>query len=187
MKTKYYIFIYFFFVSCSNNSHTNNCSTSNENSTNSIQYEVKTSIFLGEGHRRAYERWQNGAIDTNEYNRIVKAREEQYNRLLRQADLTQYNVYAAGLGEYQDFVLRETSIPERKKLMRILNVATYEDRVSYAAGKIGEIQGVVITVSQKIDDKGVLIEDESGRLLRLFIPGLFKKSVEESFNIVSNE
>lgn len=176
-----FLILILFCIACSENCNENH-TTDNETTSNFIQSELITSTFLGKGHRIAYERWTKGIIDTDHYNKLVKAKQDQYNRLLRQADLTQYDVFAAGFGEYEDFLLRETNTSEKVKLMRILSLAMSEDRVSYAAGRIGNIYGVVITISQKADANGVLIKDESGRLMRLFIPGLFKKSVEESFD-----
>lgn len=143
-----FLILILFCIACSENCNKNH-TTDNETTSNFIQSELITSTFLGKGHRNAYNRWQNGAINTEEYSRIVKARTDQYNRLLLQADLTQYDVFAAGFGEYEDFLLRETNTSEKVKLMRILSLAMSEDRVSYAAGRIGNIYGVVITISQK--------------------------------------
>ena len=71
--------------------------------------------------------------------------------------------------------------------MRILSVALNENRVTYVAGKADGIYGTVITISQKINENGKLIDDEGGRLIRLFIPDLFKNSVKESFDMVSED
>lgn len=178
------ILISLLLISCSNNSDKKQKGFEGS-SINTVDCNLKTTKFLGRGHRRMYEAWQKGGIKTSDYESFVKAKIEQYNNLLRQTDLTQYNVCAAGLGDYNDFILRETSIPERIKCMRILSVALKENRVTYMAGEADGIYGTVITISQKIDENGKIIDDEGGRLIRLFIPGLFKNSVKESFDSVA--
>ena len=159
-------------ISCSNSSEKNK--DFEESSTNTVNCNLRTTKFFDKGHRTMYEAWQKGGIKTADYESFVKAKTEKYNNLLRQTDLTQYDVCAAGLGDYNDFILRETNIPERIKCMRILSVALNENRVTYVAGEADGIYGIVITISQKIDENGKLIDDEGGRLIRLFIPGLFK-------------
>lgn len=177
---KYFILVLLtiILVSCSNGTK----EQSDNVTSNQIPYQLEISRYFGKGHKHMHDSWRSGVRSYEEYQRFIKAKTDQYNRLIQQTDLTLYNVYAAGLWEWDDFILRETSKEDRIKCMRILSAAISENRVSYNAGRLDSlVYGVIITISQVIDENGHLVENEGGRLIRLFVPNLFPKTVKESF------
>lgn len=137
--------------------------------------------FLGEGHKQAYDQWIAGKIKTSEYEAIVKARTQRYNALLRDADFTQMQMYVAGNTDDDNFVLRSADNPERLRMMRIISAAMDEDRIGYSAAMLNGQLGTVLTISQKFDKDRKLSDKEGDRMYRIFVPGLFTKSAQKTF------
>lgn len=170
--------------------------------------ETYVSQFLGAGHIQAYNMLKNGKIDIDDYNKIVKERQETYDRLIQQTDLTQYKVYATdvesdntfesiidskiGPGAYAEIMgtkkRDETSMHEldnydRRDLTKDLLVAIKDKRVTYSAAMVGGEMGTYITITPDIDEKtGRPKEGSSAKYRRIFIPHLFESSCEEALN-----
>lgn len=170
--------------------------------------ETYVSQFLGAGHVQAYNMLKNGKIDIDDYNKIVKERQETYDRLIQQTDLTQYKVYATdvasdntfenaidsklGPGTYammMDTKKRdETSMHEldnydRRDLTKDLLVAIKDKRVTYSAAMVGGEMGTYITITPDIDENtGRPKEGSSAKYRRIFVPHLFESSCEEALN-----
>lgn len=170
--------------------------------------ETYVSQFLGAGHVQAYNMLKNGKIDIDDYNKIVKERQETYDRLIQQTDLTQYKVYATdvasdnafenaidnkfGPGTYATMMdtkkRDETSMHElnnydRRDLTKDLLVAIKDKRVTYSAAMVGGEMGTYITITPNIDETtGEPKEGSSAKYRRIFIPHLFESSCEEALN-----
>lgn len=170
--------------------------------------ETYVSQFLGAGHVQAYNMLKNGKIDIDDYNKIVKERQETYDRLIQQTDLTQYKVYATdvtsdntfenaiddkyGLGTYATMMdtkkRDETSMHEldnydRRDLTKDLLVAIKDKRVTYSAAMVGGEMGTYITITPDIDEEtGKPKQGSSAKYRRIFIPHLFESSCEEALN-----
>lgn len=149
-----------------------------------INEEMYVTPFLGHGHANAYKRLASGAISIDEYNKIVEERTNTYNTLLKQADLTQYKVFAGGetLDDSENLVMTELDNPSRLELMKNLSVAIADKRVTYSAAIRGGEMGTYITIAADKDKNGDLSEGSTERFTRIFIPGLFQSSCDESFN-----
>lgn len=178
-----------------------------EKGTNKIE-ETYVSQFLGAGHIQAYNMLKNGKIDIDDYNKIVKERQETYDRLIQQTDLTQYKVYATdvasdnafenaidskfGPGIYATMMdtkkRDETSMHElnnydRRDLTKDLLVAIKDKRVTYSAAMVGGEIGTYITITPDIDENtGRPKEGSSAKYRRIFVPHLFESSCEEALN-----
>lgn len=142
--------------------------------------EITVTQFFGQGHANAYKLLSSGVIDYTEYNKILEERKEAYSNLLRNADLTQYDIYAS-TGDDEDAVLRQVDNPDRKKLMKILSVGLNDKRVTFAAAIRGGETGTYITIAADKDKDGDLSSGETEQFTRIFIPGLFKSTCDASF------
>lgn len=142
--------------------------------------ELTVTQFFGQGHANAYKLLSSGVIDYTEYNKILEERKEAYSNLLRNADLTQYDIYAS-TGDDEDSVLRQVDNPDRKKLMKILSVGLNDKRVTFAAAIRGGETGTYITIAADKDKDGDLSSGEAEQFTRIFIPGLFKSTCDASF------
>jgi len=145
-------------------------------------YKTTVSPFLGAGQANAYKRYQRGEISFNDYTKIVKERTEIYNTLIKQAGLTQYDVYATEIGnEDKGEVLEKTDNITKNQLEKALLVGMDEGRVTYSAAIVAGRTGTYITIAPKADNKGNYMEGDAAKPMRLFIPGLFQSSCDETF------
>lgn len=149
-----------------------------------VNEEMYVSPFLGHGHANAFKRYSNGAISIDEYNKIVEERTNTYNTLLKQTDLTQFKVFAGGkeLDNDKNLVMKEIDNPDRLTLMKNLSVAIADKRVTYSAAIRGGEMGTYITIAADKDKNGDLSKGSTEQFTRIFVPGLFKSSCDESFN-----
>lgn len=145
--------------------------------------KIIVSQFLGAGHAKAFQARQANVITLDEYNKIVKEREETYNRLLSHVDLTQKKVYKSEQSDKGDFVMRlMDNNKERSDLMKILSVALHDNRVTYAAAIRGGEVGTYITIAADKDEKGNLSSGNAEQFIRIFVPDLFESSCNEVIN-----
>lgn len=145
-------------------------------------YKTTVSPFLGAGQANAYKRYQRGEISFDDYTKIVKERTEIYNTLIKQAGLTQYDVYATEIGnEDKGEVLEKTDNITKNQLEKALLVGMDEGRVTYSAAIVAGRTGTYITIAPKADNKGNYMEGDAAKPMRLFIPGLFQSSCDETF------
>lgn len=142
--------------------------------------ELTVTQFFGQGHANAYKLLSSGVIDYTEYNKILEERKDAYSNLLRNADLTQYDVYASTADD-EDAVLRKVDNPDRRKLMEILSVGLNDKRVTFAAAIRGGETGTYITIAADKDKDGDLSSGKTEKFTRIFIPGLFKSTCDASF------
>lgn len=56
-----------------------------------------------------------------------------------------------------------------------------EKRVTYSAAIVAGRTGTYITITPKADNKGNYVEGDAAKPVRLFIPGLFQSSCDETF------
>lgn len=145
-------------------------------------YKTTVSPFLGAGQANAYKRYQRGEISFDDYTKIVKERTEIYNTLIKQVGLTQYDVYATEIGnEDKGEVLEKTDNITKNQLEKALLVGMDEGRVTYSAAIVAGRTGTYITIAPKADNKGNYMEGDAAKPMRLFIPGLFQSSCDETF------
>lgn len=139
--------------------------------------------FLGEGHRKALEYLKKGIYTNEKYKQMMDIRTDMYNTHLRNITLTDKRVYAAqAKTKDEGMVLREAGNIERLEYDRLISVAMQENRISYTAGMLGGEIGTIITISQELDKNKKFSDNPTQTLTRLFVPGLFSKSAQESFN-----
>lgn len=149
--------------------------------------ETYVSQFLGAGHVQAYNMLKNGKIDIDDYNKIVKERQETYDRLIQQTDLTQYKVYATEVSSGYINKGDETSMHEldnydRRDLNKDLLVAIKDKRVTYSAAMVGGEMGTYITITPELDEEGYQKPGSAYKYRRIFVPHLFESSCEEALN-----
>ena len=145
-------------------------------------YNTTISPFLGAGQANAYKRMQQGLISLDDYNKIVEERTNTYNILLKQAGLTQYDVYATEIGnKKKGAVLEQVDNVEKNQLEKLLLVGMDEKRVTYSAAIVAGRTGTYITIAPKADNKGNYVEGDAAKPVRLFVPGLFQSSCDETF------
>ena len=149
-----------------------------------VDEEVYVSPFLGHGQANAYKQMSEGIISMDDYKKIKEERTEVYNTLLKQAGLYNYQVFATQEDDVdkKGLILKEVDPREKDKLEEQILLAMDEKRLTYSAAMKGGELGTYITISPKSDSKGNIVEGEYGQKLRLFIPGLFKSSCDETFN-----
>lgn len=157
----------------------------------SLQEDIVVTPFLGHGHANAYKRMARGAISIDDYNKIVEERTEVYNTLLRQAGLQNNDVFVASDfdGEYDDKgnevkgkIFQQIDAKDKDKIMEQILVAMDDKRLTYSAAMHEGEVGTYITISPKVDSNGNPVIGYYGQGMRIFIPGLFKSSCDESFN-----
>lgn len=145
-------------------------------------YTTTISPFLGAGQANAYKRMQQGFITIDDYNKIVAERTKVYDTLLKQAGLTQYDVYATDIGnEDKGSVLEKVDNITKGQLEKALLVGMDENRVTYSAAIVAGRTGTYITIAPKADSKGNYVEGDAAKPVRLFVPGLFQSSCDETF------
>lgn len=153
-----------------------------------VNEELYVTPFLGQGHANAYKMLSSGRISIDDYNKIIEERTNTYDRLLKQADLTQYEVFTARgeLDDSENLVMKKVENEDRLTLMKNLSVAIKDKRVTYSAAIKGGKVGTYITIAADKDKNGDLSKGSTEQFTRIFIPGLFKSSCDESFNNDTN-
>lgn len=155
-----------------------------EQQTISLQEDIVVTPFLGHGHANAYKRLSNGAIDIDEYNKIVEERTNTYNILLKQTGLANYEVYTTQptKEDKEGNVFKKIEDKDKNSIMQQILVAMDDKRLTYSAAlHEGEV-GTYITITAATDKNKNPVSGEYGQHVRIFIPGLFKSSCDESFN-----
>lgn len=150
----------------------------------SLQEDIAVTPFLGHGHANAYKRLASGAISIDDYNKIVEERTNIYNRLLKQAGLHNNKVYTTQPTDKdkEGKIFKEIEDKDKDNVMQQILVAMDEKRLTYSAAiHEGEV-GTYITISPAVDKDKNQVSGEYGQPMRIFIPGLFKSSCDESFN-----
>lgn len=150
----------------------------------SLQEDIVVTPFLGHGHANAYKRLASGAISIDDYNKIVEERTNTYNRLLKQAGLHNNKVYTTQPtdNDKEGKIFKEIEDKDKDNVMQQILVAMDEKRLTYSAAiHEGEV-GTYITISPAVDKDKNQVSGEYGQPMRIFIPGLFKSSCDESFN-----
>lgn len=157
----------------------------------SLQEDIVVTPFLGHGHANAYKRMARGAISVDDYNKIVEERTKVYNTLLKQAGLQNYDVFVASDfdgksddkgNEVKGKIFQQIDAKDKDKIMEQILVAMNDNRLTYSAAMHEGEVGTYITISQKVDENANAVEGDYGKGMRIFIPGLFKSSCDESFN-----
>lgn len=157
----------------------------------SLQEDFVVTPFLGHGHANAYKRMARGAISMDDYNKIVEERTQVYNTLLRQAGLQNYDVFVASDfdgkpddkdNEVKGKIFQQIDAKDKDKIMEQILVAMDDKRLTYSAAMHEGEVGTYITISKKVDSNGNAVDGDYGQGMRIFIPGLFKSSCDESFN-----
>lgn len=149
-----------------------------------LQEDIVVTPFLGHGHANAYKRLASGAISIDDYNKIVEERTDTYNRLLKQAGLHNNKVYTTQPtdNDKEGKIFKEIEDKDKDTVMQQILVAMDEKRLTYSAAiHEGEV-GTYITISPAVDKDKNQVSGEYGQPMRIFIPGLFKSSCDESFN-----
>lgn len=143
--------------------------------------EMYVTPFLGYGQANAYKRMKQGLISIDDYKKIVDERTNTYNTLLKQAGLDQQEeVYFMNMNDENSTALQRAASKDIRDLNRILLYAMDKNAVTYSAAMHGGQVGTYITISPIKEDDGTPVKDISNGY-RLFIPGLFKSSCDESF------
>lgn len=143
--------------------------------------EMYVTPFLGQGHANAYKRMKQGLISIDDYKKIVEERTNTYNTLLKQADLTQQqDVYVMDMADEDSTSLKKVDSVRAREINRILLVAMNKKAVTYSAAMHGGQVGTYITIDPVKEEDGSPVK-ELGHGYRIFVPGLFKSSCDESF------
>lgn len=157
----------------------------------SLQEDIVVTPFLGHGHANAYKRMARGAISIDDYNKIVEERTKVYNTLLKQAGLQNHDVFVASDfdgksddkgNEVKGKIFQQIDAKDKDKIIEQILVAMDDKRLTYSAAMHEGEVGTYITISPKVDSNGNAVEGDYGKGMRIFIPGLFKSSCDESFN-----
>lgn len=150
-----------------------------------VEEEMYVTPFLGHGHANAYKRMTNGFISIDDYKKIVEERTNVYNTLIKQHGFSGNRVYAVNLttaGYKNNEVLRElTSSKDKSEILRMMLVAMDDKRLTYSAAMHGGEIGTYITISPEKDKDGNYSSGNAEQGYRIFVPGLFKSSEDESF------
>ena len=150
-------------------------------SAKSYDEEMYVTPFLGHGHANAYKRMKQGLISIDDYKKIVEERTNTYNTLLKQADLTQQqDVYVMDMADEDSTSLKKVDSVRAREINRILLVAMSKNAVTYSAAMHGGQVGTYITINPVKEEDGSPVK-ELGHGYRIFVPGLFKSSCDESF------
>lgn len=146
--------------------------------------DIVVTQFLGAGQANAYKRMQNGAISMDDYKKIVEERTNAYNNLLTHVGLANYKVYSSQESDddKKGLVFKEVKEKDKDEIMKYILVGIQENRLSYAAAMHEGETGTYITIRPKTDEKSNIASGEYAKPIRIFIPGLFKSSCDESFN-----
>lgn len=146
--------------------------------------DIVVTPFLGAGQANAYKRMQNGAISMDDYNKIVEERTNAYNNLLTHVGLANYKVYSSQENDddKKGLVFKEVKEKDKDEIMKYILVGIQEKRLSYAAAMHEGETGTYITIRPKTDEKSNIASGDYAKPIRIFIPGLFKSSCDESFN-----
>lgn len=150
----------------------------------SLQEDIVVTPFLGHGHANAYKRLSTGAISIDDYNKIVEERTNTYNTLLKQVGLQNYTVYTTQSTDEdkEGLIFKQIEDKDKNKIMQQILVAMNDKRLTYSAAiHEGEV-GTYITITGATDKDKNQVSGEYGQPMRIFVPGLFKSSCDESFN-----
>lgn len=142
--------------------------------------DLVVSEFLGAGHAEAYKALQTGRLSLDDYNKVLNIRKARYDDLMKQFDYASNQIYGVELNN-ENQTLQEFDAKQRVQLNAIMATAIKEGRVTYNAAMHGGEMGTYITVSPKPDKSGDYSEKQFNKGYRLFIPNLFKSSVESTF------
>lgn len=155
-----------------------------EHQTVSNLEQMVVTPFLGHGHANAYKRMANGSISIDDYNKIVKERTDIYNRLLKQAGLENYKVYTTQEDDDDEKgkVFKEIENKDKNTIMEHILIAMDDDRLTYSAAMHEGEVGTYITISPATTKDKDIASGDYAKGMRIFIPGLFKSSCDESFN-----
>lgn len=150
----------------------------------SLQEDIVVTPFLGHGHANAYKRLSKGAINIDDYNKIVSERTNTYNMLLKQVGLQNYTVYTTQPtdDDEEGKMLKQIEDKDKDKIMQQILVAMNDNRLTYSAAMHEGEVGTYITITAATDKDKNQVSGEYGQPMRIFIPGLFKSSCDESFN-----
>lgn len=141
--------------------------------------DLVVSEFLGAGHAQAYKALKRGELSIDDYRKVVNIRQEAYDNLLKQFDYASNKIYGVALNNENQTML-EFDAKARVELNGMMPTAIKEGRVTYNAAMHGGEMGTLITVAAKPDD-GKYHDTQFDKGYRLFIPGLFKSSVQSTF------
>lgn len=146
--------------------------------------EVIVTPFLGHGHANAYKLMSSGIISKDDYKKIVEERTDVYNSLLRHAGLHNKTVYTTqpSDNDKEGKVFKQIEDKDKDEIMQHILVAMDDKRLSYAAAMHDGEVGTYITISPATDKNKDVVGGKYGKGMRIFIPGLFKSSCDESFN-----
>lgn len=142
--------------------------------------DLVVSEFLGAGHAEAYKALQTGRLSLDDYNKVLNIRKARYDDLMKQFDYASNQIYGVEL-DNENQTLQEFDAKQRVQLNAIMATAIKEGRVTYNAAMHGGEMGTYITVSPKPDKNGDYSDKQFNKGYRLFIPNLFKSSVESTF------
>ena len=135
--------------------------------------------YMGEDDKRLQEAFAAGAFDLQTFKEARSLLEEKYNRLLQNSSLTQLEVWGMNednngseyLEQINDNILRAQLDDE-------INQAIADGRLHYAHASNGLMYGTMITIDQKLDNKGNPVEGFGAR--KLFVKDLFRSEAENS-------
>lgn len=142
--------------------------------------ELVVTEFMGIDHAKMRQSYQAGIIDESRYNSWVNARKKSYDNQLRLVSLAKYKVYASD-DDSKSAIVKPVDSTKAYELNQELLVAIDQNRVAYAAAMVGGELGTYITISPKVDSHNNIEKGEYAKSRRMFIPGLFKNTCDESF------
>lgn len=141
--------------------------------------EMIVTGFMGEDDRLLQQRFARGVMDVNTYKQARADLEEQYTRLLQTGDLSQNDVYIINEDNKGSQVLEElTDNISKAELNEIINLAIADKRLHFSSAGNGIMSGTMITIDQKRDSKGNLMDDKHNKSYTFFVKDLFKSTAE---------
>lgn len=157
----------------------NNAYSNLMDNTEPYYQEMIVTGFMGEDDRLLQQRFARGVMDVNTYKQARADLEEQYTRVLQTGDLSQNDVYIVNEDNKGSQVLEElTDNISKAELNQIINLAIADKRLHFSSAGNGIMSGTMITIDQKRDTKGNLMDDKPYKSYTFFVKDLFKSTAE---------
>lgn len=139
--------------------------------------------YLGHGHARLHELFSKGLINVEDYKKYLDVIKDQYNTLLEQTPLDNYEVWSYETGDDSRELMPIEDAQKRGEITEAIRIGIANKTLSYSAAMRDGVHGAYIRIAPQVDEKtGELKEGTFNKERIVWVPGLFKSSCDESFN-----
>ena len=139
--------------------------------------------YLGHGHARLHELFSKGLINAEDYKKYLDVIKDQYNTLLEQTPLDNYEVWSYETGDDSRELMPIEDAQKRGEITEAIRIGIANKTLSYSAAMRDGVHGAYIRIAPQVDEKtGELKEGTFNKERIVWVPGLFKSSCDESFN-----